>query len=169
VRLGSEYFDSTFFVYLEDVDLDWRARLRGWKACYVPAAIAEHERGHTGHRRRQGAAEMRHSLKNRYLLMLRNDRPADILPALGTILVTEVLRFLDYGLSNPAALSGYVSALQCLPHAVAARRAIQGRRRVNGAFVRRWLQPYPFTRRLRQRLARGSGPENMMGREAWRP
>ena len=48
VRLGDDYFDSTFFVYLEDVDLDWRARLRGWKAYYVPDAVAEHERGAQG-------------------------------------------------------------------------------------------------------------------------
>ena len=80
VRVGDEYFDSTFFAYLEDVDLDWRARLRGWKAYYVPAAVAEHERGHKGDRRRQSVRELRHSLKNRYLMMLRNDRAADLLP-----------------------------------------------------------------------------------------
>src|SRR5262249_58653681 len=50
VRVGDDYFDSTFFAYLEDVDLDWRARLRGWKAWYAPAAVAIHERGHTGKR-----------------------------------------------------------------------------------------------------------------------
>jgi GT2 family glycosyltransferase len=156
VRLGNEYFDSTFFVYLEDVDLDWRARLRGWKACYVPTAVAEHERGHTGERGRQSALEIQHSLKNRYLMMLRNDRPADVLPDLGAILITEILRFLDYGLSNPAALSGYVRVLGYLRHAVAARRQIQGRRLVDGGALRRWLQPYPFGGKLRQRLGRES-------------
>ena len=95
VRLGDEYFDSTFFAYLEDVDLDWRARLRGWKAYYVPAAVAEHERGHKGDRRRQSVRELRHSLKNRYLMMLRNDRAADLLPDLRVIVVSEILRLLD--------------------------------------------------------------------------
>ena len=157
VRLGDEYFDSTFFVYLEDVDLDWRARLRGWKACYVPTAVAEHERGHRGARHKQSTLEIRHSLKNRYLMMLRNDGPAELLPDLGAILFTEVLRLFDYALSNPAALAGYARALRYLPHAVATRRQIQGRRLVNGAALRSWLQPYPFTRRLRRRLSRGSG------------
>jgi GT2 family glycosyltransferase len=157
VRLGSEYFDSRFFLYLEDVDLDWRARLRGWKAWYVPAAVAVHQRGHTGERRRQSALEIQHSLKNRYLMMWRNDRTADVLPDLGAILLTEVLRLLDYGVSNPAALFGYIRALRCLPHALRTRRQIQSRRLVNGAAVRRWLQPYPFASNLRQRLSRESG------------
>jgi GT2 family glycosyltransferase len=156
VRVGNEYFDSTFFAYLEDVDLDWRARLRGWKAYYVPSAVAEHERGHKGDRRRQSALEIRHSLKNRYLMMVRNDRLADVLPDLGVILITEVLRLLDYGLSHPAALSGYIRALRLLRPAVAARRQIQARRLVDGAALRSWLQPYPLARKLRQRLGRDS-------------
>ena len=145
VRLGAEYFDSTFFAYLEDVDLDWRARLRGWKAYYVPTAVAEHERGHKGDRRRQSTLEIRHSLKNRYLMMIRNERPADLLPDLGLILITEILRFLDYGLSHPMGLSGYVHTLRFVPHAVSTRRQIQRRRLVDGAALRRWFAPFPFT------------------------
>jgi GT2 family glycosyltransferase len=152
VRVGAEYFDSTFFAYLEDVDLDWRARLRGWKAYYVPAAVAEHERGHKGDRRRQSALEIRHSLKNRYLMMVRNDRLGDILPYLGVILITEVLRFLDYGRNHPAALSGYADMLRVLPRAVANRREIQSRRLIDGTALQRWLEPYAFARKLRRRL-----------------
>jgi GT2 family glycosyltransferase len=154
VRVGLDYFDSTFFAYLEDVDLDWRARLRGWKAYYVPGAVAEHERGHQGDRRRQTTLEIRHSLKNRYLMMMRNDRAADLLPDLGAILATEMIRFLDYGVAHPAALSGYVLALRLLPSAVVARRQIQTRRLVDGAALRGWLQPYPFAGKIRQRLRR---------------
>ena len=159
VRLGNEYFDSTFFAYLEDVDLDWRARLRGWKAYYVPAAIAEHERGHRGERWRQSVLEIRHSLKNRYLMMLRNDRPADLLPDLGALLITEMLRFVDYGFSHPTGLSGYVDMLRFLPHAMSTRRQIQSRRLVGtDAGLRSWLQPYPFARKFRRRLRKGRRP-----------
>ncbi len=35
-------FDSRFFMYLEDVDLAWRARLAGWKAVYAPNAVVRH-------------------------------------------------------------------------------------------------------------------------------
>jgi GT2 family glycosyltransferase len=152
VRVDHEYFDSTFFAYYEDVDLDWRARLRGWKAHYVPTAVAEHERGHKGDERRRSAGAIRHSLKNRYLMMVRNDRPGDALHCLGAILVTEVLRFVNYGVSRPAALTGYVQMLRSLPHALATRREIQRRRLVDGPALRRWLEPYPFRRELRRRL-----------------
>lgn len=37
-----EYFDADFFIYLEDVDLIWRARLRGWEARYVPKSFLFH-------------------------------------------------------------------------------------------------------------------------------
>jgi len=35
-------FDEDFFCYLEDVDLAWRARLRGWRSLYVPGAKVYH-------------------------------------------------------------------------------------------------------------------------------
>lgn len=40
-------FDETFFAYLEDVDVAWRARMRGWKCVYVPAAIVRHHHSTT--------------------------------------------------------------------------------------------------------------------------
>jgi GT2 family glycosyltransferase len=154
VRVGHDYFDSTFFAYLEDVDLDWRARLRGWRARYVARAVAEHERGHKGKRHRQSALELRHSLKNRYLMMLRNDRLSDLLPYLGLMLFTEALRLVDYGLSRPTALFAYVQILPLVPRAMASRRQIQRRRVADDQALRRWLQPYPFTRKLRHRFGR---------------
>ena len=35
-------FDEDFFMYLEDVDLAWRARAAGWRCLYVPAARVYH-------------------------------------------------------------------------------------------------------------------------------
>jgi GT2 family glycosyltransferase len=160
VRIGTDYFDSTFFVYLEDVDLDWRARLRGWKAYYEPAAIAEHTRGHRGSRRGRTTVDIRHSLKNRYLMILRNDRPVDLLPDLGVMCLTELLRLLDYLTTHPSSLSGYVQAPRLLPHAMSTRREIQSRRLVDSVAVRRWLESYPFARKLRWRIKR-SAPQPM--------
>ena len=42
IRLESGVFDRTFFMYFEDVDLGWRARLAGWSAHYVPSATVLH-------------------------------------------------------------------------------------------------------------------------------
>lgn len=35
-------FDPSFFAYLEDVDVAWRARMRGWTSVYVPGAVVYH-------------------------------------------------------------------------------------------------------------------------------
>jgi GT2 family glycosyltransferase len=42
LRLTTGVFDRTFFMYCEDWDLGWRARLCGWSALYAPKAIVEH-------------------------------------------------------------------------------------------------------------------------------
>ena len=38
-------FDETFFMEWEDLDLCWRAWLRGWSTMYVPAAVVRHRVG----------------------------------------------------------------------------------------------------------------------------
>lgn len=40
-------FDKTFFAYLEDVDVAWRARMRGWRCLYVPTAVVRHHHSMT--------------------------------------------------------------------------------------------------------------------------
>jgi GT2 family glycosyltransferase len=43
-------FDEDYFAYYEDVDLAWRARLRGWRALLVPQAVVYHVHSATGGR-----------------------------------------------------------------------------------------------------------------------
>ncbi|HUY85730.1 MAG TPA: glycosyltransferase family 2 protein [Acidimicrobiales bacterium] len=38
-------FDEAFFMYVEDVDLCWRARVAGWRVVYVPSAKVVHLQG----------------------------------------------------------------------------------------------------------------------------
>ncbi len=38
-------FDDRFFMEIEDLDLCWRAWLRGWESVYVPAAVVRHRVG----------------------------------------------------------------------------------------------------------------------------
>jgi GT2 family glycosyltransferase len=35
-------FDESFFAYLEDADVAWRARMAGWRSVYAPAALVRH-------------------------------------------------------------------------------------------------------------------------------
>ena len=47
VQVGDDFFDSDFFLYLEEVDLNWRARLRGWKCFTAPNAVVYHKHSET--------------------------------------------------------------------------------------------------------------------------
>ena len=42
VAVEGRAFDPSFFMYFEDVDLAWRARLAGWKSWFVPQAVVHH-------------------------------------------------------------------------------------------------------------------------------
>ena len=75
-----EYFDSSYKVYLEDLDLNWRANRLGWKAYYIPEAIAYHYRGMTGwiNSHRLGYLNLSSEFKvqfirNRYATIIKNE------------------------------------------------------------------------------------------------
>ena len=70
-------FDASFFAYLEDADLAWRARMHGWRAVYAPRAVALHHHSATlGHR----SAE-KHFLvgRNRVRMLAKNATRAQLL------------------------------------------------------------------------------------------
>lgn len=74
VAIDGEVFDEDFHSYREDADLSWRGRLMGWRALYVPEAEAFHVRLVTPQARRNLSPVVNmHSLKNRFLLRLKNE------------------------------------------------------------------------------------------------
>jgi GT2 family glycosyltransferase len=40
-------FDDRYFLYFEDIDLCWRARLNGYKVVYVPTSVVNHKKAMT--------------------------------------------------------------------------------------------------------------------------
>ena len=71
------YFDESFFAHKEDVDLAWRAQLFGWQCWYTPKAVAVHPRSfRPGRRAPMAPAILVHAVKNRYLLLLKNESSA---------------------------------------------------------------------------------------------
>lgn len=153
VRVGAEYFAESFFAYLEDVDLDWRARLRGWRAYYVPAAVALHARGHKGRRAIRDVRLLRHQLKNHYLLLLRNDTLGDLLRDAPVVILMEFLRLLDYGRAHPGSWLALLDVLRLLPRTLGERRLIQARRTVPPGALRPWFAPFPLRAKLRRAAA----------------
>jgi GT2 family glycosyltransferase len=88
-RDGVEYFDETFFIYKEDVDLAWRLQHRAWKTLYVPSARACHVRTMRGgsggaltilaQRRKLPAMGRKLSFGNQRLTLIKNDSPRALL------------------------------------------------------------------------------------------
>lgn len=67
------FFDPHMFMYYEDVDVDWRARLFGFRCWYNPRAVAYHPGG--GFRK---ALEIE-ALANRYRSVMKNASVFDLL------------------------------------------------------------------------------------------
>jgi GT2 family glycosyltransferase len=73
ISIDGEFYDSDFFSYREDADVSWRAQLLGWKCLYVPSAVAYHVRSVLPENRRSQPAHINmHSVKNRWLLRIKN-------------------------------------------------------------------------------------------------
>ena len=74
VAIDGEIFDEDFFAYREDADIAWRGRLFGWRALCATRAVAYHVRRVTPEVRRELPASINmHSVKNRFLLRLKNE------------------------------------------------------------------------------------------------
>jgi GT2 family glycosyltransferase len=74
IRIDGQYFDESFFIHKEDVDLAWRARLLGWRCWYTPEAVAVHRRCFRPSQRWDMPPVLRfHAVKNRYLLLIKNE------------------------------------------------------------------------------------------------
>jgi len=79
-------FDDDFFLYLEDTDLSWRARLAGWRCWYAPDSVVFHD-----YTLRISPRKVFYQERNRYLMLLKCFRWPTLLALLPTLLVAEVL------------------------------------------------------------------------------
>jgi len=84
-----DYFDPVFFIMAEDVDLAWRARKSGWKIRHCGGCVAFHEGNRSGE---QGSKKMFYSIRNRFIMMAKNEKKAYFVLFLMPLLFYEVLR-----------------------------------------------------------------------------
>jgi N-acetylglucosaminyl-diphospho-decaprenol L-rhamnosyltransferase len=60
-------FDESYFMFMEDVDLNRRMGLSGWSSVYVPSAVVEHLGGHSTKRTSRRMVIAHHRSMVRYL------------------------------------------------------------------------------------------------------
>lgn len=130
LTLEGELFDESFFAYHEDTDLCWRARRFGWQILYEPRAVGVHVRGWQ-QARRAGIAisTRRHSFKNHYLQLVKNETLCRGLRNLPWLLGWEILRFGFVVLRDRPMLGAYAEAWRALPEAIRKRALVQSRAR----------------------------------------
>jgi GT2 family glycosyltransferase len=146
VSVNGEFFDPDFFAYREDADLAWRAQLLGWKCIYVPYAKAYHVRKLRPGMRRAVPAEINmHSVKNRFLMRLKNVTPGLYLRHLVPITFRDVSIMLYCLLAEQSSLKAFALTLRNLPRVLEKRRWIQSRRRVDDAYIQQWFRSTPVS------------------------
>lgn len=129
-------FDESFFMYCEDVDLNWRSQLAGWRCWYTPDAVVYHKLSATG-----GGPIASYYTGRNTLWVLAKDYPAALLRqhwpqvlraqwAVGR----DALRAWR-GKAAQARLRGQLAGLLGWPKMLKRRRAIQAARRVSDAYV----------------------------------
>ena len=86
-RLGG--FDERLFMYYEETDLCWRARLAGYNSLYTPGSVAYHDY-HPG---QPGYLALYYTMRNRYILLLNSYSWATMLLISPALLLAELLEW----------------------------------------------------------------------------
>lgn len=141
IRVQGEYFDEAFVIYREDADLAWRAQLLGWRALYTPAAVGYHLRGlRPEHKRRRIPALLNmHSVKNRFLMRIKNQTRKNLLRFALPSLRRDILVVGYVVLAEHRSLPALAQVLKLLPATLAKRRIIMKRRRVDDCYMAAWF------------------------------
>jgi len=148
-------FDEALFLSHEDVDLSYRARLRGYRCRYVADAVVRHHGSAT--LGRLSAFAVFHGQRNLEWVYLKNT-PGSILVWTSASHVLYVLaaaaHFSRLGLLGPF-LRAKAAALRGLPRVLRQRTAVQRSRRAATVDIWRQLEPgWLATKRREKRFDR---------------
>lgn len=122
-----ELWDEDFVAYYEDGDLAWRIHQEGWKCLYLPEAVIVHYRGGSSpHNFFRKPFDFKvHTIKNRYLMLIKNASLKLIIKQWYPLLHQELLVW-GYMVLHPNLLIAVVKALyKNIPTAVKKRQLIK--------------------------------------------
>jgi len=144
IALGNEYFDEDFFSYYEDVDLAWRAQLMGWSCRYAPHAVATHVRGWGDTLRKRKGTSVdnygpRLALRNRYLMIVKNDTLRYFLLDFPLILFSELPRIFYMVIFAPDVLFGLKDIVLGIKTAFNKRKLIRKQKKISDTSMRSWF------------------------------
>ncbi|MDP2360843.1 MAG: glycosyltransferase family 2 protein [bacterium] len=158
--------EESFFMHMEEIDLDWRLRLAGWEIASAPQGRVRHHSGYS-----LGAESPRKILlnhRNSLRMLVRNAGAGTLLRRLPVRLLLDGAAILSYlAAGRPrhawAGLCGVGGWLVALPGDLRARHGIQAGRRVPEALLQ--LRHYPHSMALACRL----GGRRTVAELGWTP
>lgn len=131
VLMDGRLWDEDFVAYYEDGDLCWRAQNVGWRCLYVPTATMVHKRGGASPAPffHKPPAFQVHTIKNRYLMIIKNAPWSLLLRQLPFLLIREITIW-GYLILHPSLFATTVHALRkTVPSARHHRSMHTGRRK----------------------------------------
>ena len=141
ISVEGEFFDSDFFTYREDADVAWRAQLLGWRCLFDPLAAGYHVRKLRPGMRSELPAEINmHSVKNRFLMRIKNITPGLYLRNFLSITVRDVGVVAYCLLIEWTSLPAFYYLVRDFRSVMRKRRIIQARRRVGDSYMARWFR-----------------------------
>ena len=136
-----QVFDERYFMFMEDVDLAWRLRLRGWESCYAPGARVLHAGSASAG---EGSTFKNRLLARNKIWTVVKDYPTGPLAVRLPLVLAYDLGSIPYrylAQRQTAAFAGRVEAVRDLRRVLAQRRRIQGRRHADWAAIAAAFEP----------------------------
>jgi GT2 family glycosyltransferase len=147
ISILGEFFDPDFFVYREDADVAWRAQLMGWRCVYTPMARGYHVRAVLpGNRRALPPVINMHSVKNRFLMRIKNMTP-DLYRRNWVSITGRDLVVIGSCLVNEwSSLKAFVYLARNWRRVWVKRQEIMRRRRAKDDYMSSWFSYEPVSR-----------------------
>jgi len=147
ISINDEFFDNDFFVYREDADVAWRAQLMGWKCLYAPYAKGYHVRKVLPGNRRALPPEINmHSVKNRFLMRMKNISGDLYRRNFFSITARDLVVVACCLLWEHTSLRAFVFLFRNWKSVMAKRREIMQRRKVRDEYIASWFSFEPVSK-----------------------
>jgi GT2 family glycosyltransferase len=147
IAMDGEFFDPDFFVYREDADVAWRAQLMGWRCIYTPNSRAYHVRKVLpGNRRALDPEINMHSVKNRFLMRLKNITPAVYKRHWLSITARDLIVVGCCLVREHSSLPAFWYILRNWRRTLEKRQEIMSRVRVDDEYMSQWFSYRPVSR-----------------------
>jgi GT2 family glycosyltransferase len=147
ISIDNEFFDPDFFVYREDADVAWRAQLMGWRCVYTPLARGYHVRAVLpGNRRALPPVINMHSVKNRFLMRIKNMTPDLYRRNWWSITSRDLVVLGACLLHEHSSLKAFGYLLGNCKRVWSKRREIMRRRRAKDDYIASWFSYEPVSR-----------------------